>query len=125
MNNRPTLRLPSLRSILIVLVLTALQALLAWYLLPRMVIFQRFFYGDLLLLFGALDGTIGGLTMVRNRPYSANTSPVGVPAFQVQADEDEQRKLMVDELHSQRSFGASMLAISALTILLSLAVTYL
>lgn len=125
MSKLTRLRLPSLRSILIVLVLTALQTGLAWYLWQRMVLLQRFPYGDVLLLFGAIDGTIGGLAMVRNRPFSASHSPIGVPAFQVQPSEDEQRNLLLDEFNSQKSFAGYVLAISLLTILVSIMVTYL
>ena len=125
MSKPPFLRFLTLRFILIVLFLTAAQIVLAWVLWQRMILLERFFFGDVLLIFGALDGAVGGLTMVRNQPYSASNSPVGVPAFQVQPSEDERRQLMWDEMTSQSNFARYMIGVSLLTIAVSIAVTYL
>jgi hypothetical protein len=113
------------RRLLALVILTILQGILAWVVYQRVPLFERWYFGDVLLTFGALDGAIGGLAMIRSMPYSANTGPFGVPAFPVQASEDERHHQLMDELKSQKSFGGIMFGTALLTILVSLAVTYL
>ena len=115
----------SWRRLLAILILTILQGILAWVVFNRVSLFERWYFGDVLLTFGALDGAIGGLAMIRSAPYSANTGPFGVPAFPVNASEEERHQQLTDEFASQKTFGAVMFGTAVLTILVSLAITYM
>lgn len=112
------------RTILGVLVVVAVQAVLVWLLSQRVSWLQGKRYGDILLLFGVVEVLMGSTTMSgSDRGFSDPRH--GVPAFPVQNSEQEQRELMLAEFIQRRSFSLRVIAIGVLTILVSIAFTYL
>ena len=107
-----------------ILVLEAAFLAFTWLLNQYLPSLQRVSFGDALFIMGALASAIGCAGMFRS-PYWVPLSPMGVWASSTQANEEEKRTQLVDELMHQTSFGLRILAIGVITILVSIAVTYI
>jgi hypothetical protein len=107
-----------------ILALEAAFLAFSWLLNRYLTFLQRFSFADVLFFMGAVASTIGSAGMMRS-PYRMMLSPWGVWASQVQPTEEERRAQLIDELMHQASFGLRILAIGVITILLSMALTFI
>jgi hypothetical protein len=97
---------------------------LSWLLNQYWILLQRFSYADVLFIMGTLACMIGAVGMMRS-PYWLSLSPWGVWAPAVQSTEEEKREQLMDEIKHQKSFGLNVLAVGVISILLSIALTYI
>ncbi len=107
-----------------ILALEAGYLAFSWLLNRYWSVLQRFSFADVLFFMGALASSIGAAGMLRN-PYGVPLGPWGVHAGSVSSDEEEKRVILIDEWLHQANFGLRLLAIGGITILLSIALTYI